>query len=239
MSKTIDYSFCHEKTSTKLDTKAVSQLLSEYGIVLIPNFLDQKTLAAAQKEVKAALKQFPQTPYAFGESVRLKQKDIDFTLFPTIEKLFFTDALKEIATKYFDSENFSFNPDIFVTHEYKNDGGLARNGYLHFDRLHTFKLFYYLYDTTKESGALTCIPKTHKVGRLLREKAWEESNIYDEVKNRIFIDYPELGYEESDCIPIEAPAGSLMLFGTDVFHRGGKVEQGKERLIIRAHSVAN
>jgi hypothetical protein len=219
-----------------ISSNLIQEALDKFGLALLPDFVERKVLKGTLKEVKEMLETYPKTPYPFGKSVRLRQKDVDLKTHPNIKELFFKTQLKDLAKTYFQGEEFNFNQEIFITNEYSTKEGLARNGYLHFDRLPTFKLFYYLYDTTVSQGAFTCIPKSHKMGRLLREKAWEESNNYEEVKNRIFIDYPELGYEEKDCVPIEAPEGSLIIFNTDLFHKGGEVQEGKERLIIRAHS---
>ena len=54
------------------------------------------------------------------------------------------------------------------------------------------------------------------------------------MKNRIELDYPEL-LETYPPEPIEAKAGTLLVFDTDIFHKGGQVEEGKERLIVRLH----
>tara|TARA_R100000152_G_C6738435_1_gene162399 strand:- start:713 stop:1093 length:381 start_codon:yes stop_codon:yes gene_type:complete len=123
--------------------------------------------------------------------------------------------------------------NVFATHDYKFEGELARNGWLHFDRHWRLKFFIYLTDIDESSGAFGCSAGSRALGQKLRTNAWGAKN-YEGVKNRIELDYPEL-LEEWPCEPVEAPAGTLIVFDTDTFHKGGKCDEGKERLIVRLH----
>lgn len=59
---------------------------------------------------------------------------------------------------------------------------------------------------------------------------------FNQVKNRIEIDYPEL-YDSSKLIPVEGKVGTLIVFDSDIFHLGGLIEKkGLERLVLRMHS---
>ena len=74
------------------------------------------------------------------------------------------------------------------------------------------------------------------LGSQLLHQAWSENRNYENVKNRIELDYPDI-YEEVDVVPIEAPAGTLIAFDTNCFHRGGLIlEEGKERIVVRLNS---
>ena len=77
----------------------------------------------------------------------------------------------------------------------------------------------YLEDVTAQSGPLTVAPGSHRIGRYLRVRENQKSNYSDKL-NRIDIDYPGILYEE--C-PILGPAGTTILFDTDIFHKGGNV----------------
>ena len=96
------------------------------------------------------------------------------------------------------------------------------------------KFFIYLTDIDKSCGAFTICPKSRQRGAELRNEAHKRSKNYHDVKNRIELDYPEL-LETYPPEPIEAKAGTLLVFDTDIFHKGGQVEEGKERLIVRLH----
>ena len=91
----------------------------------------------------------------------------------------------------------------------------------------------YLTDIDGSSGAFCCSVGSRAQGSALRIIAWNSPD-YESVKNRIELDYPEL-LEKYPCEPIEAPAGTLIVFDTDTFHRGGKCDEGEERLIVRLH----
>ena len=41
--------------------------------------------------------------------------------------------------------------------------------------------------------------------------------------------------KEYPPIPVEASAGTLIVFDTDTFHKGGQCEENKSRLVVRAH----
>ena len=105
-------------------------------------------------------------------------------------------------------------------------------GYISIDHWR-LKFFIYLTDVDKSSGAFNCSVGSRPFGRELRNHAWGVKD-YEGVKNRIELDYPEL-LEEWPCEPVEAPAGTLIVFDTDTFHKGGKCDEGKERLIVRLH----
>jgi hypothetical protein len=66
-------------------------------------------------------------------------------------------------------------------------------------------------------------------------EARERASEYREMKNKLELDYPELGYTFSDSIPVEGPAGTMFVFHSDVFHVGGRLSEGKERRVIRLH----
>tara|TARA_A100001015_G_scaffold316221_1_gene429937 strand:+ start:1354 stop:1992 length:639 start_codon:yes stop_codon:yes gene_type:complete len=119
--------------------------------------------------------------------------------------------------------------DVFITHEFKND--ISRNNYLHFDRLRCLKVLVYLQDVDEDNGPFSIVPKSHIKGAELR-RSFSKLNDYEEKKNRIDIDYPEIKY---DLKKIIGPAGTTIIFDSDIFHCGGNVSQGRERLVIRSH----
>lgn len=125
--------------------------------------------------------------------------------------------------------------EIFITHEFIPDTQ-ERNGYLHFDRLHTFKIFFYLTDVTNECGPFEAVPGSHIKGKELRTSEWKRTTDYSKIKNRLAIDYPELGYTEESGTKILGPAGTLIVFDTDCFHKGGEVQPDHERIVLRTHN---
>ena len=55
---------------------------------------------------------------------------------------------------------------------------------------------------------------------------------YENRPNRIELDYPELYQEPLGLI---GTSGTLILFDSDIFHLGGKIEKDHERTLIRSH----
>lgn len=222
------YDFDLDKTATP---KEMAKAVKEYGLCRIESAIDN--VEELKVEVLNFIKQFDSSGYEFGKASRAKIEDVNNN-YPNLHKLFTQKFMKDCSREYLNS-NFKLNEWIFATHDYKNEGKLARNGFLHFDRLYCFKFFYYLTDVDKNCGPFSCIPKTHIKGKELRINTHKTTNDYSKLKNRIFLDHPELGYKQDDIIPIFGKKGTLIIFDTDTFHMGG-VTNGKERLIVRGHT---
>ena len=119
--------------------------------------------------------------------------------------------------------------DIFITHEFKNE--VSRNNYLHFDRLRSFKVLLYLTDVDQNNGPFCLVEKSHFQGAKFRRGFAAYTN-YEEKKNRIDLDYPNLKY---NLLPIIGKPGTTIVFDSDIFHSGGAVNENSERLILRSH----
>jgi ectoine hydroxylase-related dioxygenase (phytanoyl-CoA dioxygenase family) len=206
--------------------------IKEYGVCRIPNYLNIEIVDKLKNECQPLLERETDDGYSFGTATRLNNNSYVGT-HDAITSVFKNEKLFEICKQYMGKEP-NLNNDVFITHDHISDKGLARNGYLHFDRIYTFKFFIYLTDVDDDCGPFSIIPKTHIKGKELRLKT--TGNNYESKKNRIFLDYPELGYAESDIIPIIGEAGDMMIFDTDLFHMGGVTKNNKERLIIRGHT---
>lgn len=206
--------------------------LQTYGITVCHDYLEDVT--EIKEECEKIINQEEEASYLFGKVARIGSAIGNQDTNPAIANFFNQQWMFNIYYQYANKiPNFN---EIFVQHDYRNDRGTSRNGVLHFDRLWTLKYMLYLTDVDKSSGPLSVIPGTHLDGSFLRTRATEEaSNEYEQIKNWPLVDYPELGYTEEDIVPIEGKAGTLIIFETDLFHRGGLVEDGNERLMIRSH----
>ena len=224
----------------KLDAKApmdyeysipwmTSVLLSD-GVFVINNYLSGDMLQGLHDEVLDKCKT-EAGHYEFGRNYTgpsLAEFDED----SYISKVYNESWMKNLHGQYSANPHL-YGKNVFDTHDYKFDGELARNGWLHFDRGWRLKFFIYLTDIDESSGAFSCSPKSRSTGEHLRAEAWRAGN-YEHVKNRIELDYPEL-VDTFPPVPIEAKAGSMVVFDTNTFHKGGKTEEGKERLVVRLH----
>ena len=234
------------------DLKRLRQILLEHGIFKIESYLTLSEIDSLKSEVLKYHKTNGKT-YPFGSTYAInvpKHLPSD-----SLQKSLFSKPwMKELFLAYNNNISKGFFSSIYSTHDYKFDGSIGRNGYLHFDRNVSLKYFLYLNDVTKENGAFFIQPNSHKLGKELREKAWGKfiptpnDNLikkvvlklfgkhFSVVKNRLELDYPEL-YDSSKLIPVEGKAGTLIVFDSDVFHQGGKInKKGLERIVLRMHN---
>jgi hypothetical protein len=233
----IKYDFDFTNIRKTLD---IVNTVKEYGICRVPNYLNDDTVLKLKNEALELVTDEPNDDYEFGKSTRLQRLFHDQNgnliivnphLKPTISEVFSNIEMSKISELYMGKH--ALNADIFITHDYKHDNGLARNGFLHFDRIYTFKFFIYLTDVNENCGPFSVVPKSHIKGKELRLQTIGE---YEELKNRILLDYPDLGYTSDEVVPVLGNAGDLIIFDTDLFHLGGVVKENNERLIIRGHT---
>ena len=219
------------KSLTKGETiEKASDLLKSDGVFLINDYVTGDDLKILYDEV-LNLCETEGGYYEFGRNYR----GPGLKTFPSdspIKQIYTSDWMKSLYFHY-TGQNQGYCSSIFATHDYKNNEGLARNGWLHFDRTNCLKFFIYLTDINKTNGAFSCSPGSRSKGKELRKKAWVSKN-YENVKNRIELDYKEL-IIKYPVFPVEAKAGTLIVFDTDCFHKGGECEDGKSRLVVRAH----
>ena len=77
-------------------------------------------------------------------------------------------------------------------------------------------------------------PKKWRFGRyygdtgLCEEKDWKQG-----CQNNSQNHYPDVEY---NLDPIIGPAGTLIIFDSNVIHRGGNIKKSNERLVLRTHS---
>lgn len=206
------------------------EILKSDGVFLINEYVSGEFLNGLHDEV-LGLCESKGGHYEFGRNFR----GPSLKSFPTdsyTHKLYDSDWMRALD-KIYRGTDTGFCSSIYATYDYKSDEGLARNGWLHFDRSNCLKFFVYLTDVDKTNGAFSVSPGSRSKGKELRESAWSSKN-YETVLNRIDLDYPELK-DEYPFEPVEAKAGTMIVFDTDTFHKGGECEDGKSRLVVRAH----
>ena len=207
--------------------------LLENGFYVHDSFLKGEALISLQKSHTNILANTVDSDYKFGKAARIGSLEANRIKNPPIAEAFESKELNEIRDKFFNN-NCNFT-EIFLTHEFTNCNGIERNGYLHFDRIWTFKYFYYLSDiNTLDDGPLQVVPASHHMGAALRAKQYGKP--YEEQDNRIKINYPAIYEQVQDNIsPIFGKSGTLIIFTTDTFHMGGNVSNNKERKVCRLH----
>ena len=207
--------------------------IEEIGYYVIENFVDN--IQDVRCEVEDILANVnDDSSYKFGKAFRLQPSEDTLKSYPSLKNLFLTPWFHSLAKQYLKKEQLY--SEIFMTHEYRNDRGMEANGYLHFDKFSTFKYMIYLTDADETSGAFSCVPGTRIDGQFLRERAWAAGYEHKDIKNKPLLDYNDgCGYSIEDIKPICAPAGTLIIFDTDLFHLGGRIKENNERKLLRFH----
>jgi hypothetical protein len=232
--------------------------IKEFGIARIPNHTDD--VSGIKEELLAIYDKMPPN-YQFGKAIRTDLGNLPLNRCPTISKYFNNPWMKEIAATYQLTQaacqsdpypsSYKFQRDIFSTHDFLHGNGTATQGWVHFDKFQRFKFFLHVTDITEDCGPFQAALKTHILTKELRKKnpkptapsKWRFGRFSGDAgmpgpkddartpgsQNH----YPEIEYE---LTPMLGPAGTLLIFDSDVLHKGGNVQEGKERIVVRAHS---
>ncbi len=215
----------------KLEKDKILKELKQKGVVIVDSFISVEELKNLETEFHKFLSyENPGcsfTPYSEGKCTRVKRDEYIKSDFPSTTTFFYSDIFRELAERYMGGK-VSLNEELFVVRDVVGSKHIAND--LHYDILRTFKFFIYITDTTRENGAFTCVPGSHKKTAEYR-KAFSDKISY---KNRDVS--RELDLNEFDpAIAIEGKAGSLIMFDTDVWHQAGIVSKG-ERHVMRGHT---
>lgn len=222
----------HYSESTTIDS--IAEILNLDGVVRIPNFLTKDILESLHTEYQQLLKSANHPgiiplDYSTGEGVHVKTQQFDKAAYPTTWSVFQQDLMRQLTDEYLGTPN-QFNTSIYVVRDVPGIQHHAQD--LHYDMHPALKFFIYLNDVTATNGAFYCVPKSHKHTRTVEA----------ENRNRLLLPKRsttrELPQELVDQqVPVEGPAGTMIIFHTDVFHRAGNVSSG-ERLVMRGHSMS-
>ena len=226
------------QNNVSIDT--VLSTLRSQGVVRFPdaNF----NVCQMREEILSVYDKMEEDPsYTFGKALRTDQNwNISST--PSIEMFFRGNIwMQQIAVRY-QSITAGVHRDIFSTYDYKQDTAVAPNGWMHFDKLQRLKFFLYLTDVDKQSGPLTVAPGTQIAGKNFRTTDNQKNRFgrfygdagicagWPEPQNH----HPNFRYE---CVELLGQAGTLIIFDSDVLHKGGGITSADtERIIIRSHS---
>lgn len=215
------------------DERSVVRALNSCGVVVVKNHLLKDEVSSLKSEVADVVKNYG-SDYPFGKSVKTGPWLKPPSKYPIIHSTFDNEWMRNITDAYLGKNRY--REGVFITHDYRSGSEIGRNGYLHFDRTRAFKFLIYLTDCVDaRDGPFSCYPCTHVLGKFLRE-AIPPKTPYDKMKNRLEVDYSALGYSSLNVVPIYGKAGTLTIFDSDIFHMGGHVSDGHERLVLRSHS---
>jgi hypothetical protein len=207
------------------------KLLEEYGVLIVKGFLGKPEVDALLKEYETVLqtndKAIQDLNYPQGIGKRIEFNQLSKEKFPETVRTFNHPYMIKVAEQYLGIPNH-FNHEIYVArdeHEEINDLNM-----MHYDKLSTLKFFLYLNDIDRSNGAFEAVPRSHKIAQKIMNFYSKRGKKIKNLPNR------ELPDTLNEGVAMEAPAGSLIVFTTDTYHRAGRVEKGKYRKIMRGHS---
>ena len=132
----------------------------------------------------------------------------------------------EVARQYFQAMPDDIGEGEIVSFAWdgsEQDPDKPGNHWMHWDPFLSLRLMLYVSDVTRENGAIEIKPGTHHDNhrqRLLERRACIE-----------YADRPVCAGRDIPFVPIEAPAGTLIVFDTSLTHRRGRVAAGRERRV--------
>lgn len=219
-----------------LDTTKASQSdilngLKKDGLVILPNYIQEAVLEGLNKEFENLLVTRSRAIKAFdlekGAGVGITRSKLKEKEFPYTHWFYNQPLMHDIKDKYV-HPTAPLNSKIYVVNDVVGTTTYANT--LHYDVQKCLKFFIYLNDVTANNGAFEFIGGTHHWVENIRRSS-DASNITFE--NRDFS--RKLPFDESHVIPLEAKAGTMFIFDTDIFHRTGTTSLG-ERKIMRGHT---
>jgi len=232
--------------SSKFILPEVENTLRKYGAVVIPSYINVDHLCKLQEEWEAIYHQRTQEGIEYltrvggdvADYVLLNRRKLGNEQFPFINKIFSDRNFFRLANRVV-GHPYCLNEEVYATYDIGRDSEIAAS---HFDKTWNLKFMIYLHDITEIGwGAFGVHPGTQSLGREIFRKWFDRCGInnvvevgspaYYQMGNDIIpTDLPE-------CIDIFAPAGTLIIFGTDIFHRAGFLSKGNERKILRGHTA--
>jgi hypothetical protein len=214
------------------DVNRCVALLRAYGLVVVNSWATgerlEQLITEHQRvfvgEVAYACDLDYYRPGIGSRAIRVVTKQIHHLLPATYE--FLTDAaLCEVVATYLGSEA-SINHAAYMTLDVAHATPVT---VLHYDRKQAVKVFLCITAANSACGSPSFVPGSHKHGRTIRE-AHLASGIQES-------ELPiTSGHENLTAVPMDSPAGSLVIFDTDCLHMGGRVMPGQARRVLRGHS---
>ena len=215
---------------SKTQLKQVSQAIKEDGAVVFPEFFGSHLVSILHEEFHKAfnspLECLSKVDHPPGKSVSITTQLLKADQFPAIASIFLNPILEDIANEVLPI-NSTFQDRIGLTHAYQPTAITD----IHFDAKRSLKFFLYLVDTDKTNGAFSFAAGTHIENSAYRQSFLDQGG---QLKNLLNVASKS---ESIQLKPVCGPAGTFIIFDTDIFHQGGTLQPGMERKVIRARSL--
>ncbi|WP_367606903.1 hypothetical protein [Legionella sp. W05-934-2] len=233
-----------------MDFSKILTTIKEYGVAVLPHWLSKESLINLDNDWHA-MREVRNDPSVecvlrvggdVADYAALYRSIKGSKRFKYANQVFDDPLLVKLVNKIIGNPSL-FNEEIYATYDIGKGEEVAPS---HFDKTWNIKFMIYLDDILEPGfGAFGIHPASQTLARH-KFRSWFDTlckNDFIEIGTPEFykmgnelIDCDDIKETINDCVEIYAPAGSLIIFSTDVFHRGGFLKEGLERRIMRAHS---
>lgn len=219
-----------------LSPEDIAAAVHSDGIAVFPGLLSPDTISKVNAEFDALIDlhkdgsgPFLTDAYDQMVNVRVVRRDLNVSKYPGVAELFDEPFMADISRAFFGDGQFRLNGEIFVTELGEGPEELRAPPFaLHFDKRQVLKFYFYLTDSDEANGAMRASPGSNKAIRDVRLAASEKGDL-----NNIDNVLPD---EEVPSISITGPAGTMLVFDTDMAHGASRVSPGRTRRTIRGHT---
>jgi len=210
--------------------------LDTWGIVAVPDAIDDGTLDALNREFDSMLAlpdglahKIDQTGDFFN--IRVKPARLRETGYRETWALFTQPFMTEVAHAFFGSPEVEINDEAFISRTGATTDAMMNQPpfALHFDKREVLKFFYYLTDTDERNGALRASPGSHTAIRQYRRDQMAAGTPLNDITNVV---EGRVGAPMS----MNGAAGTMLVFTTDVAHGHSTVQPGFTRRTMRGHT---
>lgn len=219
---------------TSADATEVADMVRTFGACRIPGLLSPTALGHLNEHFDRFFAEthpdiridYAGDPFFLANVIKTDRLLMDF---PWLSRIFFNQFCRTVATDYFRGP-VELNFQFYATENHGVEQRAYDNMFLiHFDAYSTIKFMVYLWDVDADCGPFEIVPGSHRTNIESRLRQLFEGKVYDELVS-------DLPYRDVETLPLVGPAGTMIVFDTDVSHRAGFCRPGRKRRLIRAHT---
>ena len=213
----------------------IVEVLDRYGICIIKQYVKDEQLINLNAEFdlvfnsaksESAIYSVDKHPTNEDGLVARCKPDMLSNKFNSVKNVFLSDFMGNVSSRYFKTKCI-VNDDVFFTHEKASKTPILP---WHFDRQQALKFYINLIDVDGSNGAFEFDIGSHREGHFRANYYILAGIKVGDIPNNVPIN------ELHNPIVVAVEAGDLVIFDADGFHRGGVVNEGKERKIVRGHT---
>jgi hypothetical protein len=223
-------------TLTQWNAQTIADHVRNDGIVVLDRFFPSDKLDLLNREFRELYASIDQpgvrshSQTASAHALTLDPDKLDRSKFSALPTIADDPVLRGAAEVYF-GKPIIYPHKLFATWLRGTERPVPQLPSVpHTDRFQMFKYMVYLHDVSAEGGAMAVAPGYHNEFAK-RRLAWIKSGKPYQERPNI------LSGMDKILEPVEASAGSVLVFDTDMPHRAGHVHLGLERHTLRIDVV--